>query len=1007
MKRLLKRLSICFMMLLSLTVFMQVTPASAADDQEVTIYDIRSDYGAKVKVPADLPKEYQIPDYVRGTRYEVVSGSDSVTVSAKGLVTAKRSYWKIYENGWVLAASPSNYDYYTITPGDAVIEITYKGETKSLTVHLVNYESVYVDHVIQDYIDANIKDDMSDMDLVNAIAKFAAQYDYLKTSSSLSDMVILKSCNDKAATEAVVKLSEKLGYDAWSIDETKKDSSRKLALVKINDQYYQIDAGLNQEKDSGYRPYAVTKRNTLFRYELDGKNAKITSYDGKESPKILEVPSRIDGYTVTGIGFKGLGNLDCTKIVLPDTLKTLDGRVFYNCKNLKELEIPASVDTISAAITDGCINLDTLTVAKDNPTFMSKDNAIYSKDETELVTVTIVSEFKVPDTVTVIGPDVFFNNTNLISVEIPSSVVKIGDSAFNSCKNLRSIQLPEKLVEIGENCFWGDDSLSVVRIPATVTNIGYGAFLNCKGLTAVYFYGDLPQFQSSEPTMRANMIFSSCRKLKTAYYPNGNTTWTADGVAKKLSYQVETGKTLTWSTWDPSTVQSISSAQITLPAATYTYTGTAFTPAITVTLQGKTLTNGTDYVVSYFDNINAGTAQIQVTGCGSYEGVAKNIFQINKGSLKETPLVTVNKLMVGKTARFTKISSVKWQFQSDNIAVATVTSEGVITAIAPGTVQVTAIYPGDENYNMKGVSYSIEVIADPNATPIPVPTATPGAITTATPGAITTATPGAVTTATPGAVTTATPGAVTTATPGAVTTAKPGESSKPAGPSGSGKPDVTAKPGESDKPNVPTAAPGESGKPAKPSASPSESNKPNVPTAAPGGSDKPANPSAAPGASKKPSSTAVPTQKPTSTKAPSSTSDGKTSVTVGSTVTYKNAKYRITGKNTAEFVGIVKGKTVNIPDTITVGGKVYKITSIAAKACRDNTKITKLVIGKNVKKIGKEAFRNCTKLKSINCKTKLLKAGKVKKNAFKGVNKKVVLKVPKAQKSLYKKLFIF
>lgn len=37
MKRLLKRLSICFMMLLSLTVFMQVTPASAAGDQEATI----------------------------------------------------------------------------------------------------------------------------------------------------------------------------------------------------------------------------------------------------------------------------------------------------------------------------------------------------------------------------------------------------------------------------------------------------------------------------------------------------------------------------------------------------------------------------------------------------------------------------------------------------------------------------------------------------------------------------------------------------------------------------------------------------------------------------------------------------------------------------------------------------------------------------------------------------------------------------------------------------------
>lgn len=85
-------------------------------------------------------------------------------------------------------------------------------------------------------------------------------------------------------------------------------------------------------------------------------------------------------------------------------------------------------------------------------------------------------------------------------------------------------------------------------------------------------------------------------------------------------------------------MQSISSAQITLPAATYTYTGTAFTPAITVTLQGKTLTNGTDYVVSYFDNINAGTAQIQVTGCGSYEGVAKTFSRLTKDRLRKLHL---------------------------------------------------------------------------------------------------------------------------------------------------------------------------------------------------------------------------------------------------------------------------------------------------------------------------------------------------------------------------------
>ncbi len=401
--------------------------------------------------------------------------------------------------------------------------------------------------------------------------------------------------------------------------------------------------------------------------------------------------------------------------------------------------------------------------------------------------------------------------------------------------------------------------------------------------------------------MRANMIFSSCSNLKTAYYPKGNTTWTADGVAKTLSYQVERGKTLTWSTWDPSTVQSILNAQITLPGGTYTYTGKAFTPAVTVTLEGKTLTQGTDYVINYFDNINAGNALVQITGRGSYEGVTQSGFQIKKASPKMSALITKDELIVGQTTSFIKADGC--QFESGDPEVASVTTEGVIKAVAAGTTTVSAIYAETDNYSEGRVIFTITVKPDPNATPTPVTTTTP------------------------------------------------------------------------------------------------------LPTSTPGGSNKPSNPTHTSDVTNKSSST--PTQQPTKTKAPSTTNDGSSSLTVGSTVTYKNAKYRITGKNTAEFTGIVKGKTVNVPNTITVGGKVYKITSIAAKACRDNIKITKLVIGKNVKKIGKEAFFNCKKLKNIDCKSALLKAGSIKKNAFKGLNKKVVLKVPKAQKVLYKKLFVF
>lgn len=1000
-----KKLLICFMMFLSLAVFMQVTPVSAADDQEATIYGLGSNYTSKISIPTDLPTQYSL-GYTRGTKYNVVSGTESVEVSSKGEVTVRKNYKYDSAIGFYLC----------VTPGDAVIEITANGETRVVTIHVVDYSTVYADQKLDEYIKANISEDMSDSEKLDAIIKFATQYDYKSSSSSLVDMVIKESCNDRSASEAVVKLAEKLGYDAWTINETKYTNSRKLAMVKIGEKYYQIDAGQDKSKDNGYRPYEMITRTSLFRYEVEEGTAKITSYDGKEAPEVLEVPSYIDGYKVTWIYQKGLAELDSAKIVLPDTVVTLDFFAFSDCKNLKEIEIPASVTEIPGGLFLNCTSLETITVAKGNNNFKSEDNAVYSKDGSKLIAAPMVSALKVPDTVTEIGDYFFYDNTNLRSVEIPSSVKTISARAFQGCTNLTDVKMAEGVENIEEMSFAEDAKLSLIRIPSTVKTIGHYAFYKCSSLSQAYFYGDVPEFPWG--SYGADGIFQNCSL--TAYYPTGNTTWDASARTNKHG-----ATQLSWVEWDPSNVQSILDAQITFPGETYKYTGKAFTPAITVTLQGKTLTQGTDYIVSYFDNVNAGTAQVQVTGCGNYEGVIKSVFQIEKARHAIKASLTKTTLMVGETTKFTSVSPANCEFISRTPEIATVTSQGVITAVAPGTAKFAILDPGDENYQRIEVDIAeITVIPDPNATPTPAPTstpgvtATPGAITTPTPGAITTATPGAVTTPTPGAVTTATPGAVTTptpgdiatATPGAVTTPDPSESDQPEVPTEtpavSDQPEVpTETPVVSDQPEVPTETPAVSDQPEVPTETPAVSDQPTVPTATPGGSDKPSNPTQTPGATNKPSST--PTQKPATTKAPASTNDGNGSVAVGSTVTYKNAKYRITGKNTAEFTGLVKGKTVNIPDTITVGGKVYKITSIAAKACRDNTKITKLVIGKNVKKIGKEAFYNCTKLKNINCKSALLKAGKIKKNAFKGISTKVVLKVRKAQKALYKKLFVF
>ena len=66
-------------------------------------------------------------------------------------------------------------------------------------------------------------------------------------------------------------------------------------------------------------------------------------------------------------------------------------------------------------------------------------------------------------------------------------------------------------------------------------------------------------------------------------------------------------------------------------------------------------------------------------------------------------------------------------------------------------------------------------------------------------------------------------------------------------------------------------------------------------------------------------------------------------------------------------------------------------------------KLKSVTIGKNVKKIGKEAFYNCKKIKRITIKSANLKS--VGKNAIKGINKKATIKVPKKQLKKYKRLF--
>ena len=177
----------------------------------------------------------------------------------------------------------------------------------------------------------------------------------------------------------------------------------------------------------------------------------------------------------------------------------------------------------------------------------------------------------------------------------------------------------------------------------------------------------------------------------------------------------------------------------------------------------------------------------------------------------------------------------------------------------------------------------------------------------------------------------------------------------------------------------------------------------------PSGTQPSGSPSQQPSGSPSQQPSELPSQQPS--EAPSQKPEQDIKVPAkGTKLTAKGASYQVTSaaeKNpTVVYKGSKKQKaSVTIPDTVTIDKVTYKVTSIAANAFKNNKKLKKVVIGKNVTKIGKKAFYGCSKLKKITVKTTKLTKKNVGSQAFKGIHKKATFKVSKKKISSYRKIF--
>ena len=152
-----------------------------------------------------------------------------------------------------------------------------------------------------------------------------------------------------------------------------------------------------------------------------GSGVEVVSYDGND--RVVKIPSAVGSKQVVSIAQRAFYNNDrITKVVVPDTVKTVGDKVFSDCDNLKEV--------------------------------------LFKSDYTSM-------------------GDAVFENSGVEKVVLPTKLRKITDNMFKNCKSVRQISFPDTLMGIGDNAFQGCTSIKNMILGGDIKKIGENAFADC------------------------------------------------------------------------------------------------------------------------------------------------------------------------------------------------------------------------------------------------------------------------------------------------------------------------------------------------------------------------------------------------------------------------------------------------------------------------------------------------------------------------------------------------
>ena len=135
-------------------------------------------------------------------------------------------------------------------------------------------------------------------------------------------------------------------------------------------------------------------------------------------------------------------------VTIRDGIKSLGANALSECKNMKILNLPSSLNSIRGSTFSNIYQLETINFLNGNSSYMVDDGYLYSKDGKTLVyVIPTKTSVNIGETVENIG-DYAIHGTNVTEVIISDAITNMSYYTFINTRNLEKIEIGSGVINL-------------------------------------------------------------------------------------------------------------------------------------------------------------------------------------------------------------------------------------------------------------------------------------------------------------------------------------------------------------------------------------------------------------------------------------------------------------------------------------------------------------------------------------------------------------------------------